>query len=281
MKKILKFFLPIIVLALIYISLSIAPPFVTKRLVKDYNSVVITGHRGAAGLAPENTLPSIQKAIDLNVERIEIDVQQTKDSVVIVMHDTTVNRTTNGEGTIRNMTLDEIQALDAGSWYSAEYMNTKVPTLEEVIKAVKGNSVLVIEIKQGTPYYPGIENRVAALINKHDIKKSCIVHSFYDDVLFRMNKIDPDIVLHKLFIANSPFFYYDGDGFQFDDFEKYDFVEEFSIMHQFASKRFIRKAHEMGKKVNVWTVKNKKKGEKYISLNVDGLITDNPDFFRK
>ena len=101
---------------------------------------IITGHRGAAGLAPENTLASIQLALDLGVDRIEIDVQQTKDNIVIVLHDRTLRRTTTGIGYVKTKNYDEILKHSAGLKFNRHYVKEKVPTLDEVIKLSKNQN---------------------------------------------------------------------------------------------------------------------------------------------
>lgn len=279
MKKFLRFLFFLLLAALVYASFSVAPPFVTKTLVRQGHDLTITGHRGAAGLAPENTMPAIKEALKYKADRIEVDVRQTRDGILVLMHDSTVDRTTDGSGLVAARSLKELQELDAGEWFSAAYSGTKIPKLEEVIKTVRGNSELLIEIKEGNWRYPGIEKSVVDLINKYELKDSIIVQSFYDDVLFRIHEIDPDIRLHKLFIADTPLFHYDADGFRFVKFDRYEIVEEFSIMHHFASNRFLKKAKSMGKRVNVWTIRSEDKGRKYIKMNVNGLITDYPNYF--
>ena len=102
--------------------------------------MILTGHRGAAALEPENTLLSMQKAIDLGVDQIELDVHLTRDQHLVVIHDTTVDRTTDGQGAVADFTLEEIKRLDAGK-------GERIPTLQEVIDLVRGKVVLQIELK--------------------------------------------------------------------------------------------------------------------------------------
>ena len=111
------------------------------------NKITITGHRGAGGLAPENTLASIQLALDLGVDRIEIDVQQTKDNVVIVLHDRTLRRTTTGFGYVKAKTYEEILKHSAGYKFNKYYIKEKVPTLDQVIKLIDVRAELLIETK--------------------------------------------------------------------------------------------------------------------------------------
>jgi glycerophosphoryl diester phosphodiesterase len=115
---------------------------------------LIIGHRGAAGLAPENTLASIEKALSLGVDRIEIDIHQTKDNVLVVIHDETLERTTNGKGKIKDLTYREILKYSAGAKFSPACENEKVPTLAEVLDLIDGKSQLLIELKKATAITP-------------------------------------------------------------------------------------------------------------------------------
>ena len=244
--------------------------------------VTITGHRGAAGLAPENTLAAIRKGISVNVDRIEIDVQQTADRVVVVRHDETLDRTTNGQGLIKDKIFLEIKELDAGSSFSSEYKGEKIPSLEEAFQTVNGKCDLVIEIKKGNDFYPNIVENVIDLIKKYNARDWCIMHSFNIDVLVRANELMPDLRLHRLWVykfRGLPLIY-DG-SFNSMDIEKYPFIEEYSIMYNFANQGIISQLHKRGKKVNVWTVDDKKHINRLINLGVDGIITDRPDLFNE
>ena len=231
------------------------------------NELSIISHRGAAGLAPENTLSAIEKGIEFNADRIEVDVQQTKDSVIILMHDKTIDRTTDGKGKVKDLTYKEILA-----------HNEKVPTLDEAIKLIKGKSTLLIEIKQGGDYYPGIEKRVIDLICRNKARDLCIVQSFNDKALQKVHELDSTIVLHKLFILKFPFVpVYIDKGINFTSLKNYEHVSAININHFFATKRLIDKIHESGKKINVWTINDSTKIRKLKKRCVDGVITDYPD----
>lgn len=240
--------------------------------------LTITGHRGAAGLAPENTLRSIQKALDLNVDRIEIDVQQTKDNVVIVMHDETLDRTTNGKGEIKDLLYPDIRQFSAGIKFSAEYKKVIIPTLAEVLRLIDGQATLVIEIKKGGDYTPEIEENVITQIFEYEAVRWCIIHSFEDKVLEKIYSLNPAIRLHKLLVWKAPKvpFYFDLKP-RFGNLAKYDYVEEISLEYRFLTKSVVKEIHALGKKVNVWTVNEKTDMQKMIDLGVDGIITDFPD----
>lgn len=246
------------------------------------NKVIITGHRGAAGLAPENTLAAIRKGISFNVDRIEIDVQQTADGVVVVRHDETLNRTTNGKGLIKDRTFLEIKKLDAGSSFSSEYKGEKIPSLEEVLQTVNGRCDLVIEIKKGNDFYPNIVENTIELIEKYNAQDWCIMHSFNIDALVHAHKLMPELRLHRLFVVKLrglPLIY-DG-SIDVLNIEKHPFIEEYSIMYNFANQGIIDQLHKHGKRVNVWTVDDKKHINRLINLGVDGIITDRPDLFNE
>lgn len=230
------------------------------------NSIKIIGHRGAAGLAPENTLAAIQKAIDLKVDRIEIDVHQTADNEVIVLHDITIDRTTTGVGEVKKMTLAEIKQFSAGAKFGKEFEGEKIPTLAEVLKLINGKVPLIIEIKYGNSYYNNIEKNVLAIVNQHNAKNWCMVHSFKDEVLENIYHLDNTFPLHKLFIAR--FFY---------NLKKYPYISEYSVNYHFVNKRLVKRVHQLGKKINVWTVNEPKLIAKMKRLGVDGIITNFPN----
>lgn len=280
-KKSLIFFSFLIALCVYFFSM-LSPALYSGKSDKNNSladKVMVTGHRGAAGLAPENTLASIKKALAQTTDRIEVDVRQTKDNVVVCLHDKTLDRTTNGKGAINDIRFTSLQNLSAGSKFSKSFKNEKVPTLENTLKLINGQSTLVIEIKEGDELYTGIEKNVVNLINRYNAKDWTVVHSFNDSVLLRIKKLDSEIVLHKLLIADFPLFHliYDGN-FRITNLEFYDFVDEFSCYYPFTTKRLIKKVHRLGKKINVWTVNDSTKINRLINMGVDGIITDYPNY---
>lgn len=243
---------------------------------------IITGHRGAAGLAPENTLVSVQKALELGVDRVEVDVQQTKDGVVICLHDRTLDRTTDMHGRVRDADWSLLQTAKANVGFDKQFPEAGIPMLEEVIKEVNGRCELVIEIKDGNSYYPGIEDKVAALIAKYDAWKWAPVHSFNDEVLFHLHEKHPKVRLQKLFVIKVPWLPVMLDfGLHLGKLEDYPFVEAFSVHHSFVSQDVIDRAHRMGKQVHVWTVNDPDAARELLSIGIDGVISDRPDLIMK
>lgn len=244
--------------------------------------IIITGHRGAAGLAPENTLASIQLAIELGVDRIEIDVQQTKDNKIIVLHDRTLRRTTTGHGFVKNLTYDEILQFSAGYKFNKFYINEKVPTLEQVIDLIDGKVELLIETKYSYMYYPNIERHIINIIKNKNAKDWCKIISFNDRALFRINKLDKSIRLGKLFVGKHAHLPLSFDkGLNIRPLKKYAFVDEVIVKHDYATKAIIEKVHDFGKELHVWTVNNEATIQKLIERDVDGIISDYPNLLMK
>lgn len=225
--------------------------------------LTITGHRGAAGISPENSLNGIDAALNLKADRIEIDVHQTRDGVVVLMHDKSIDRTTDGSGEVKAYSFEELSAFRLKE-------DLQIPTLEQAIQRVDGQSVLLIEIKEGGGYYPDIETRVVELIQKYNASGWCIIQSFKDEILQKVHELDSSIPLHKLLVTS--WFY---------DLEELSYVQEFSVHHFFISHRLIRKVHALEKKINAWTVNDRKKMEDLARKGVDGIITDFPSLKKK
>tara|TARA_R110002072_G_scaffold201601_4_gene359341 strand:- start:147 stop:953 length:807 start_codon:yes stop_codon:yes gene_type:complete len=238
--------------------------------------VAITAHRGASGYAPENTLSSVKKALEIGVDRIEIDVQQTSDGIVVLLHDKTLDRTTNAKGKVGKKTWEELKNVKAYGKFENEFPDEPIPTLEEVFELLDGVVEFVIEIKAGNKTYSGIEDNVAALIKKYKAEKWAVVHSFNDKVLKRLHKYYPEIRLQKLFVSYS-------GGLMLDfnlhatKLSKYDYVEAFGVSVSGTNRKLVEKAHSLQKQVHVWTVNKEEDMQEMISLGVDGLISNYPD----
>lgn len=240
--------------------------------------LIITGHRGAGGLAPENTLASIQLALDLGVDRIEIDVQQTNDNVIIVLHDRTLKRTTNGFGFIKSMNYADLLKYSAGIKFNKVYAEEKIPTLEQVIDLINGKVELLIETKYSYLYYPNIERHILNVIKNKNAFGWCKIISFNDRALFRIHKLNKEVRVGKLFVGKSvnlPLSY--DTTINFKPLERYHFVDEIIVQHKYASKAFIDKVHQFGKELHVWTVNDPETIEKLIAKGVDGIISDYPN----
>lgn len=279
MKKFRYTILILFLLILFYFINSISPIFFrssfgSPKRSKDFR---ITGHRGAAGLAPENSLEAVRVALKSGVDRIEIDVHQTKDNQIVVIHDFSVDRTTNGKGQIKDLTLEQIKSFNIKNPDNS-VSDLKIPTLGEVIETIGDSSILLIEVKKEKELYPGIEQRIVDIILSHHASGRCIIQSFNDEVLSQVHAIEPGLELHKLFVAKLPLFSIIFDGkLKCKKLKSYDYVSEFSVYYPFVTRALIKKVHKLNKKINVWTVDDTIKMKKLIDIGVDGIITNYPD----
>ncbi|PCJ89096.1 MAG: glycerophosphodiester phosphodiesterase [Flavobacteriales bacterium] len=254
-----------------------------QPMSSQFENLTVIAHRGASGSAPENTLASIKKAMETGANMIEIDVHLSKDDTVVLMHDSKVDRTTNGTGKVQELTLEELKKLDAGSWFNEKFSSEKIPTLEEVLKAINGKCKLLIEVKGKSKTYQGIEKQIVDLINKYNAKNWCIVQSFHTPYIENTYRLDSAIEVHKLIISPLrlfPFIYMD-DGLRFGSIKKFTYAKSINPNHKAVSKKFIKKIHSQNQTVFCWTVNEKETAKKLIALGVDGIITNYPEKFLK
>ena len=218
--------------------------------------MILTGHRGAAKLEPENTLLSIQKAIDLGVNQIEIDVHLTRDQHLVVIHDTTVDRTTDGQGAIADFTLAEIKQLDAGK-------GERIPTLQEVMDLVRGTVILQIELKGPDTTEPVIQS-----VEQNSMGNEVLLTSFVHDRLRKARQLNPDLRLGALW-ANPP-----PDVCE----QAIDMgAEAIHIQHLNIDPQLVEKAHAHGLKIRAWNPDTTEEIQRAIDLGVDAIGSNRPD----
>ena len=245
----------------------------------------VIAHRGGAGLGAENSLICLKQGIDSGADMIEIDLHQTSDGIVVVNHDPTVDRMTDGTGTIANMTYKEISRLhivDA----DGKPTDDRIATFREVMELFskereKGRGVrMLVEIKY--PFknaYDGIEKRMLDIIDDYDAGSWTIVQSFADDVIEKVYQLSPATRVEKLLICKLPFlpFIVDGMRITYFSYEKYDYVSSFNFYFPALNKHLIDDIHKHGKEVKMWTID----GVDAPVMDVDGIITDRPDLWCK
>jgi glycerophosphoryl diester phosphodiesterase len=277
MKRILKI-LSLILISIVIFHLAMVPMSFTQDKAGNGNTgILVVAHRGASGLAPENTLPAIESAMNARADYIEIDVQLSKDKAVIVMHDESVDRTTDGKGKIEEMSSDEIKALDAGSWFGEKFAGTEVPLLEEVIQLVNGQTKLLIEIKKKGRENEGLEQKVIEIIRKYHGEAWCEVQSFNDGVLELIHREAPEIILHKLIVFKYRLIPYAFDGritrFSMD---KYHYVHNVNMHYRFFNKTLSQKIRGSEKKILLWGCREENPCFPLEMRGYDGIITDYP-----
>ena len=227
----------------------------------------VTAHRGASKAAPENTMPAFEAAIKSGADYIELDVQLTKDGELVVMHDDDIKRTTDGKGSISQMTYAETQKYSAGSWFGkdGEFDDVKIPKLSEVLDFVGKDIMLNIEIKSHGSVKATAE-KVAEIIEQYGIEDSCYVTSFSYQALKKIKEIDTDI--KTALIANiAPSTVY----------SQMKYIDAISMNYLFVNQSVVNYAHHSGKKVFVWTVDRSGEMKKMMALGVDNIITNRPE----
>ena len=244
---------------------------------KNLSSPLVIAHRGGAALAPENTLDAFRNAIALGVDMIEIDVHLSRDGHVIVIHDNTVDRTTNGHGRIADMTLEQIKALDAGKKFSEKFTGEKIPILEETLETLNGKVALLLEIKKDhDSLYPGLEEKVVDILHRYKAGTWAIVQSFNKHSVLKVQCLDPSLRTFYLLGHNFPAFY---DSLAQSLKTSGDLSPSFTgIAPHFPVLDAGRTdtLHKAGYQVYTWTVDKPEEMKKVIAMQVDGIITNEP-----
>lgn len=236
------------------------------------NSTKVIAHRGFSEIAPENTMIAFKKAIEIKADYFELDVHKTKDDVLVVIHDKTIDRTSSNEksGKVSELNFNEIQKVKVGysSKFSDKYKDEKIPTLKEVLQLAKGKIKVCVELK-----VIGIEKQVVDLLNEVDMTNQVIVFSFNDESLIKIKKLNPK--LKTLFLKNDA-------NLKTLDFVKAINANAIGIGYGTElTKEFMDYAKNINIKIFKWTVNNKQEMKKLIDLNIDGIITDRPDLALK
>lgn len=245
----------------------------TQNRLEILNHAEIIAHRGSSWDAPENTLAAFELALEQGVDAIEIDVQETVDHIPIVIHDSRTGRTTNDSQNryVHNLTFDEIRALDAGSWLHEDFTGQQVPSLEEVLLLVKGETTLFIELKSQSLT---LEKSVLDLIDLYEMENEVVILSFQLGQLARMKQANED--LKTLLLLSS----FAGNFSQLIANRNIDYFGFSRVMANLNSD-FIQMIHERGKKVYVYTLNQESHINDAVHLNVNGIITDRPIIARE
>ena len=233
--------------------------------------MLILGHRGARGHAPENTMASFQAALDMGADGIELDVQMTKDGKIVVCHDHSLERTSNGTGWLVEHTREELRALDFGSWFSPQFAGEKIPTLREVLQWAAATRLIVnVEIKNGPVIYEGIEEKVSALIRECRMVDRVIVSSFYHPSLLKMKQLDP-LIKTGLLYASRPV----------DPWLQLRVTDTDNLhpLWHYVDAAWASGTRPHGAKIFTWTINELRDWEHIKNLDVDGIMTDYPDRF--
>jgi len=221
---------------------------------------LVVAHRGASGVAPENTISSIQAALEIGARMVEVDVHTSSDGEIVVIHDPDVSRTTNGKGLISEMSLAQIRTLDAGSWFGPRFRGEPVPTLDEALELVRGKADLCIELKSASP------RQVIDKVLEHGYLDHVIIFDFNHARLGEARKIQPSVRTLALGISQ-------------DNIASLDpgVCGAVGCPLSRANGQLVEKAHRFGLAVFVYTVNEVDGMKKLAELGVYAIITDFPE----
>jgi glycerophosphoryl diester phosphodiesterase len=252
-----------------------AQPSATQ--IKNKYPIKVIAHRGASAHAPENTLAAVKKAIALGANYVEIDVHLSKDEKVVVIHDATLDRTTNHMGQVAFYKLEELKRFDAGAKFNEQFRGEKIPTLEEVLAITKDKAILLIEIKKGTGFYTDIEKKIFDVIKKQEAENWVEVQSFYDPVVKNWLALETNIPIHKLMVGNLFPFYIDYVLNAGSVFKRIEGATGLNPNVKWMGNRLYEKIKEKKLSCYVWTVNEEKDIKKLLQLKVNGIITNYPE----
>lgn len=223
----------------------------------------VTAHRGASVNYPENTMSAFVGAKELGADWIELDVQQTKDGEIIVIHDTNFKRTTGLDRNTWELTYAEVCRLDAGSFFAPDFQGERIPLLSEVIAFAEENNVrLNIELKP-TGHETDFEKSVVDIIREYDFAEECVVTSQVYQVLENVKSYDPQIrTVYVMSLA-------------YGDITTLEAADHFSVEAANVSKELVGRVHREGKELYAWTVNTRESISRMVEMNVDNIITDN------
>jgi glycerophosphoryl diester phosphodiesterase len=233
--------------------------------------IIVTAHRGHSGEHPENTLASFRGAIATGADMVELDVHLTRDNEVVVIHDDTLERTTDGKGSVADKTLTELKALDAGAWFNPRFAGERIPTLAEVMDACRGRIRINIELKKGKhfPYtMEELADRTLAVVEKAGMTDQVLFSSFDPAAIDRIRDKAPRLPIAV--ITQKPW----ATPGEAGGGKRYPTINS---SFKNLSEKNVRLAHAAGLTVHAWTVNTPADMERVIALGVDGIITNHPD----
>jgi glycerophosphoryl diester phosphodiesterase len=236
--------------------------------------VRVIAHRGFSGIAPENTPSAFRKAIEVGADMFELDVRESRDGELVVIHDPTVSRTTDGRGAVSHMSLSELRVLDAGSWFSQEFAGERIPTLEEVLTLARRRTLVDVEIKTDAVMDSsagGIVDDVLELVRDLGMEREVVLSSFDPGALARARSLSAEIRTASFFDprlsgASSP-----------GEFMESVRSDGFVVSREQLSDATVARCHADGRPVWVYTVNELADLRRMVEMGVDAIITDRPD----
>ncbi len=249
-------------------------PATVEEFLRPGGRTQVIAHRGVSGTAPENTRVAVRRAIEVGADMVEIDVGLTRDGHVVVLHDATLDRTTDGRGRLAEATLEQVRRLDAGAWFSPEFAGETVPTLAEVLDLVRGRILLNVEIKGEAvtdTAAGGVVDKVLRLVRERRMESGVILSSFSPTALRHARRLDPGVRTASLYNSEV----HAGMG-------PLEVMTEvgasgFNLSSKQLTARILQLCHAHRRPVAVYTVNQEKQMRRLIEMGVDAIFTDHPE----
>lgn len=226
-------------------------------------------HRGASAHAPENTLAAFELALKQGAPAIEFDVKLTADRHVVIHHDQTLDRTTDGSGSISKQPLSALRELDAGFKFSEEFRGEKIPTLEEVFEFLGGKIFMNVELTNYASPFDGLVDEVVKLVKKHGLEEQVLFSSFFPTNLIRVRRLLPSVPRGQLFLPG-------GSGWWQRLAASFMSLQAEHPFQGDVSAAVVQRAHAKNRRVYAWTVNDPAAMTSLRTLGVDAIFTDDP-----
>ena len=232
---------------------------------------LVFAHRGAKRVAPENTLPAFEAARRLGADGIELDVQYSSDGKLVIVHDLTLEKTTNGTGRVTARTFEELRELDAGATFGPEFAGTRIPTLDEALETAAGELLVNIELKSLDITGASIGVDVVEVVRRHNMADAVVISSFNPFALRRSRQAGPELE-HALLLSN------DTAGWtRWELTLRHSRADGVHPELPMTTAKYVQTAHRRGFPVRVWTVNEEADMGQVAAFGVDAIITDAPD----
>jgi len=233
----------------------------------------LIAHRGASGLAPENTLAAFRLARELGASAVELDVHQAADKELVVIHDEDLRRTAGRSEHIRDLSWQELCRFDVGSWFAPRFSGERVPRLDEVFDAVGAKIEVHVEIKRGSSRYPGIEQRLVALLRRRRRLKTCVVSSFDHEALAAARALEPDLRVGYL-LGETPLesAWKELAGLK---------AESLHLSRRQVTPARVAACHRRRLRALVYTVDDAAQARRLAAMGVDGIFSNFPQLLAK
>ncbi|MBI5247198.1 MAG: glycerophosphodiester phosphodiesterase [Elusimicrobia bacterium] len=231
--------------------------------------MLVIAHRGASGLAPENTMAAFLRALAMNAPAIELDVHQTLDHELVVAHDDDLKRCGRDKRRIKNVHWDDVSGLDVGAWFDKSFTGERLPRLEDVFDILPKTVELHVEIKRGSSTYPGIEERVVDLIHKRGASARTVVSSFDHAALYSVRSLDEKVRIGYLLGLTTL-------QTALREMKEID-AESLNLSVRQTTARIIKAAHDRDRKVLVYTVNTPAERDRLQKMGVDGIFCNYPE----